>query len=264
MAIPLDAPVRQSAFDLVETLVASLAQAEQALQDGDVLAISSKYVAISEGRIVALADVQVLPEAEKLAERYHMNPRIAQLVLSEADHIFGGIEGFLLTYKDGLISPNAGLDRSNIPNGYAVLFPEEPYRSAEMLRQQIKARLGADIGLILTDSWLMPGRWGTSGIALATAGFRPLQDERGKADLFGNPMAVTQRGIADQICVAAQLVMGERDEATPFVIVRNTGVKIEDIELSVADVAISWDMCIYVQSLTEGLLEPLKTASSAD
>src|SRR5687768_7198619 len=154
IAIPLDAPVRQSAFDLVETLVESLRSAEQSLQDGDVVAISSKYVAISEGRIVTLADVQVSPEAEKLAERYHMNARIAQLVLSEADHIFGGIEGFLLTYKDGIISPNAGLDRSNIPNGCAVLFPEEPYRTAAALRQEIKARLGADIGVILTDSWL--------------------------------------------------------------------------------------------------------------
>jgi len=260
IVIPVEAPVQTSRFDLYATIVESIAAASERLQDGDVLAVSSKYTAISEGRVIALADVVVSPEAEALAERYQMNARIAQLVLQEADHIFGGIPGFLLTYKDGVISPNAGIDRSNIPNGYTVLFPRNPYRSAAGIRSEMRQRLGVDVGVILTDSWLMPGRLGTSGVALATAGFKPIQDERGKTDLFGNPMQVTQRGIADSISVCAQMVMGERDEATPFAIVRNTGVELMDIELGVEDVAIDWRMCIYVQSLTEGLLEhdPLK------
>jgi coenzyme F420-0:L-glutamate ligase len=253
--IPLRAPVQRAAFDLHTTIIETLQANGEALQDGDVLAVSSKYTAISEGRVVTLADVVVSAEAAQLAERYHMNPKVAQLVLQEADHIFGGIHGFLLTAKEGIISPNAGLDRSNIPNGYAVLFPKQPYQSARAIRQAMRERLGVDIGVILTDSWLMPGRLGTSGVALATAGFRPIQDERGKNDLFGNPMQVTQRGIADSICVCAQMVMGERDEATPLAIVRNTGVKIEEIELSAADVAIDWRMCIYIESLTEGRLE---------
>lgn len=260
MAMPVAAPVQSATFDLVQTLIDALVAADEALQDGDVLAVSSKYAAIAEGRVVALDDLIISPEAAALADRYQMNPRIAQLVVQEADHIFGGIPGFLLTFKDGILSPNAGIDRSNIPGGFAVLFPEDPYRSAEALRQAIRARLGVEVGVILTDSWLMPGRLGTTGVALATAGFRPIQDERGKADLFGNPMIVTQRGIADQICAAAQLVMGERDEATPFVIVRNAPVTIEDITLSVADVAIDWPMCIYVQSLGDGRLEPAVVA----
>lgn len=254
-AIPIHAPIQSQAFDLFSTLVDALAQSGESLQDGDVLAVSSKYVAISEGRVVAMESVTVSPQAAALAERYQMNPKIAQLVLEEADHIFGGIPGFLLTYKEGIVSPNAGLDRSNIPSGYAVLFPSKPYESAARIRREMRARLGVDLGVILTDSWLMPGRLGTSGVALATAGFRPIQDERGKTDLFGNPMQVTQRGIADAICVCAELVMGERDEATPIVIVRNTGVELMDLELGVEDVSIPWDMCIYIQSLTAGLLK---------
>jgi coenzyme F420-0:L-glutamate ligase len=262
MAMAVAAPVRSEAFDLAQTVVAALVADGEALQDGDVLAVSSKYAAISEGRVIALDDLVLSAEAEALAERYQMNPRIAQLVLQEADHIFGGIPGFLLTFKDGILSPNAGIDRSNIPGGKAVLFPEHPYQTAEKLRRDLRARLGVDVGIILTDSWLMPGRLGTTGVALATAGFRPIQDERGKADLFGNPMAVTQRGIADQICAAAQLVMGERDEATPFVIVRNAPVTIEDLDLSAADVAIDWPLCIYVQSLGDGRLQPAAPISA--
>lgn len=255
MIFPAGAPVQQSPFDLYQVMFQSLADAEVVLQEGDVLAVSSKYAAISEGRIVVLDDIVVSPQAEALAERYRMNPRIAQLVLSEADHLFGGIPGFMLTHKDGIISPNAGIDRSNIPNGFAVLFPVDPYATARGIVEAVRERAGVRIGVILTDSWLMPGRLGTTGVALATAGFRPLHDERGKADLFGNPMLVTVRGIADQICAAAQLVMGERDEATPFAVVRNAGVVLTDDIITAADVSIDWRQCIYVESLTDGLLE---------
>lgn len=257
MVLPVKAPVQQASFDLYATLVDALAANDVMLQDGDMLAVSSKYTAISEGRVLNLDDIMVTPEAEALAKRYHMNAPLAQLVLQEADQIFGGIQlGFLLTHKDGIISPNAGLDRSNIPAGKVVLFPENPYHKAAEIRREVRARLNADIGVILTDSWLVPGRYGTTGIALAMAGFRPLQDERGKEDLFGNPMQVTQRGIADSLCVCAQMVMGERDEATPFAVIRNSGVPIEEIPLSAADVAIPWELDIYIESLTSGRYIP--------
>ena len=81
------------------------------------------------------------------------------------------------------------------------------------------------IGVILTDSWLMPGRYGTTGIAIAMAGFQPIKDERGKQDLFGNAMTVTQIGVADSLAVCAQVVMGERDEATPFAVARGAAIE---------------------------------------
>ncbi len=252
---PLGAPVQQAAFDLLAVISEALKAAPDGLRDGDVLAVSSKYAAISEGRVLRMAEVVVTEQAAALARRYHMQPVMAQLVLQEADHIFGGIEmGFLLTAKTGILSPNAGLDRSNIPEGHVVLFPAQPYATAARIRAGLRRRCKVDVGVVLTDSWLVPGRLGTSGVALATAGFRPVQDERGKQDLFGNPMAVTQRGLADTISSATQLVMGERDEATPLAIVRGSGVVLDDAPVSVTDVAIPWQQCIYVESLTRGLL----------
>jgi len=253
--IPIQAPVQLSAFDLYQTIFQALRDASETLQNGDVLAISSKYVAISEGRVVDLDDVQPDEQAEELAVRYNMDARMAQLVLSEADHIFGGIPmGFMLTWKHGVIAPNAGLDRSNIPSGKVVLLPEKPYHAAAQIRQQIQDHFGVDVGVILTDSWLVPGRYGTTGVAIGTAGFAPVQDERGKADLFGNPMAVTQRGIADSLCVCAQMVMGERDEAMPIAVIRNSGVQLTDATIDQDAVSIPWEMCIYVESLTLGLM----------
>ncbi|MDX2161538.1 MAG: coenzyme F420-0:L-glutamate ligase [bacterium] len=252
--IPVPAPVQSAAFSLIDVFFESLTAADAALHDGDVVAISSKYTAISEGRVVALDSIRVGDEARRLAERYQMNPVMAQLVLQEADHIFGGIPGFLLTQKDGIIAPNAGIDRSNIPHGYAVLFPQQPYQSAARIRAALQARTNTRIGVILTDSWLMPGRLGTTGVALATSGFQPLADERGKPDLFGNPLVVTRRSITDQIVAAAELVMGERDEATPFAIVRGAEIVLTDTWIDQTAVMIPWHEDIYVQSLTGGLL----------
>ena len=252
---PIQAPVRDRPFDLIQTILDGLARVDLQLQDGDVLAVSSKYAAIAAGRIFELDDIEASPRALQLAERYNVSAAIAQLVLEEADHIFGGIEqGFLLTARGGIISPNAGLDRSNIPSGQVVLLPEDPFRSAEAIFKTLQQRLGRHIGVILTDSWLLPGRYGTGGIALGAAGFKPIKDERGKNDLFGNPMAVTQVGVADSLAACAQAVMGERAQATPFALLRGADIELTLETFSAADISIPWQQCIYVESLTLGLL----------
>ena len=252
---PVQAPIQDRPFDLMQALVDSLNQAEMTLQDGDVIAVSSKYAAIAEGRMVSLDEVRPTSRAKELADRYGMDAAIAQLVIEEADHIFGGIKmGFLLTARLGIISPNAGLDRSNIPSGQVVLLPKRLYDTAETIRRQLRQRLHCRVGVILTDSWLMPGRYGTTGVALAMAGFKPIKDERGKMDLFGSPMAVTQVGVADSLAVCAQAVMGERDEATPFALVRGAQIELTDSRPAVADVSIPWQQCIYIESLTRGRL----------
>lgn len=255
MVFPIQAPVQHAPFDLIDIIFDRLQAADVTLQDGDVLAISTKYTAIAEGRIVHLDDVEVSDHARELSARYHIDASIAQLVIQEADHIFGGIEmGFLLTSNNGVISPNAGLDRSNIPSGQVVLLPADPYASAERILQSVQDRAGCRIGVILTDSWLMPGRYGTTGVAVGTAGFNPIKDERGKLDLFGNPMAVTQVGVADSLAICAQTVMGERDEATPIAVVRGADIEFTSEKLTANHAAIPWHMCIYVESLTLGIL----------
>ena len=252
---PVVAPLQTDVFDLAAVFDASLQRAGVVLQDGDIVAVSSKYMAIAEGRVVSLQDVVPGERAVALSQRYNIHPAMAQLVIDEATHIFGGIPlGFLLTQRHGIIAPNAGIDRSNIPMGNAVLLPAAPYESADALRRTIDRSHGVRTGVIVTDSWLMPGRYGTSGVAVSASGFAPIQDERGREDLFGNPMQVTQRGIADSLCVCAQMVMGERAESTPFAVIRDSGVVITGETLDESSVAIPWQMDIYVESLTVGLL----------
>ena len=195
----------------------------------DIVIISSKFVAISEGAVVKMEGLRASHEARVIAKKFQMDEKLAELVLREADHIYGGIPGFLLCKKNGMLCPNAGIDRSNIPKGYAVLYPPQPFDSADRLRLKFLNKNKLKIFVVISDSRLMPGRLGTSGIAIAISGFKPVIDERGKKDLFGNVLRVTTRAAADGLASIGVALMGESRESTPVVIVRGFEVN-EDIK----------------------------------
>ena len=134
-------------------------------------------------------------------------------MIRESDEIVGGVVGFILASRDGLLSPNAGIDKSNIDHGKVVLYPRNALESASSIVEAMEYRRGVEVGVVVSDSRLMPTRRGTTGVALAAAGIEAVVDLRGKDDLFGNMLRVTSQAIADDLCSAAQLVMGESDEA---------------------------------------------------
>jgi len=204
-------------FDLVGVIES---RAGRRLRDGDLLVVSSKYVAISEGRTVKLEGVKPSSRAKELAKRFRMDQRLCEVILRESDAVIGGIPGFILATHDGLLTPNAGIDKSNIAHGKVVLYPRRPELSARRIRDALKFDLGVEVAVVICDSRLMPTRRGTVGVSLAAAGLEAVVDLRGKADLFGNVLRVTSQAIADDISSAAQLLMGEADEATPMVVVR--------------------------------------------
>ena len=196
-----------------------------ALHRGDVVAIASKIVSTCEGRVVRLADVKVTARAKRLSNRWGLDERLGALVLSEADEILGGVRGFLLTLKSGILTPNAGVDLKNSPPGTATLWPTNPDRSANHLRTRLEKRYGTRLGVEIVDSHVTALRLGTVGLAIGLSGFNPIRDSRGIDDLFGRPIRVTQANIADDIASAAHLLMGESTERIGAVIVR--GVAIE-------------------------------------
>jgi len=237
-------PRASSKFDLPEMITS-----RTSLRDGDVLVISSKYVAISEGRTISLARIRVGDEALELSKKYRIDRRLCELIVRESDSIVGGVPGFILTMRDGLLTPNAGIDKSNIEHGRVVLYPRRPAESATEVREAVRFRSGARVAVVVSDSRLMPTRRGTVGVALASAGLEGIADLRGKRDLFGNALKVTTQAIADDLCSASQLLMGESDEATPIVVVR--GLRKELLREAVYETkrfAIPEDECVYIRS----------------
>jgi coenzyme F420-0:L-glutamate ligase len=244
---PISAERKNSAFDIRE-LVDGLVGKE--LHDGDVLVISSKFMAISEGRVVSLESVNPTERATKLSKDYDVPPELCELIIRESDEIIGGVSGFILTLKSGLLTPNAGIDKSNIEHGRVVLYPMDPLKSAADIVDEMGSRRGVRIGVVVSDSRLMPTRMGTTGVALAAVGFQAVRDMRGRPDLFGNLLKVTRQAIADDLCSGAQLVMGEAAEATPIVLVRGLDASLlGDYRYTMKDFAIPVDQCVFMRSL---------------
>jgi coenzyme F420-0:L-glutamate ligase/coenzyme F420-1:gamma-L-glutamate ligase len=231
-------------FDLHEAILNTNFQFKQK----DILIVSSKFVSISEGAVVRIDRIKASHKAKVIAKKFQMDEKLAELVLREADQIYGGIPGFLLCKKNGMLCPNAGIDRSNIPKGYAVLYPPLPFESADLLRLNFLNKNNLKIFVVISDSRLMPGRLGTSGIAIALSGFRPVIDERGKKDLFGNTLRVTMRAVGDGLASIGVALMGESLESTPVIVVRGFEVKEDDRSKNWQDLAIDPLEDIYRRS----------------
>ncbi|HPE64291.1 MAG TPA: coenzyme F420-0:L-glutamate ligase, partial [Methanothrix sp.] len=195
--------------DLVEALLRGMERSGLRLADGDVLVVAESVVATAEGGVVSLSEVTPGPRARELAEKYEKDPREMELVIGTSDWIMGGIPGVILTVKDGFLYPNAGIDHSNAPPGSVVLFPKEPQKSAALIRKRMEEASGKRIGVIIGDSRTHPLRLGCVGVALACDGIVPVEDARGQKDLYGRPLEVTRKAVADNLVSAAEVVMGE-------------------------------------------------------
>lgn len=220
------------------------------LVEGDVLVISSKLVAVSEGRVADLAAVKPGEGAKRLASKYRVDPRLCELVLRESDTIIGGVPGFLLASRDGVLTPNAGIDKSNVRRGAVVMYPRHPEASARTIRESIRFSKGIRVGVVICDSRLSPTRKGTTGVAVAASGIEAILDMRGRVDLFGNVLKVTSQGVADDLSSAAEILMGESDEAIPIVLVRGLRKDVlKESEYGGRRFSIAADECVYMRSV---------------
>ena len=163
--------------------------------------------------------------AESLAAQVDKDPRLVEVILSESQRVVRHRPGVLIVeHRLGFIMANAGVDRSNVDPALGtepvLLLPRDPDASAARLRDRLGAHFRSRPAVIVTDSWGRAWRRGTVGIALGAAGLPALMDLRGRSDLFGHELRVTETGFADEIASAASLIMGQADEAQPVVLVR--------------------------------------------
>ncbi len=229
--IPLKSPLIKANQDLTKILLGLLDKQEIELQEKDVLVISSKVVALSEGRIVNLSDVEITDEVKQVKDAKYVEnlgkkgDAFKQLVLNEADQFLDG-ENVYLTLKDKILIPHAGIDLSNTPEGTAIFWPENSFDSAEKLRTFFLKKFKLkELGIVIIDSHCQPLRAGVVGIALGWSGIEGVEDARGEKDLYGKELRVTQKNSADQLASAASLLMGEGGESVPFVLVKKAPVK---------------------------------------
>jgi coenzyme F420-0:L-glutamate ligase/coenzyme F420-1:gamma-L-glutamate ligase len=203
--------------DDIGALVARRAQ----LDDGDVVVVAQKAVSKAEGRVVPLAGVEVSPAAIELAGSW-CDPRETEVILRESVRIVRSRNALVIAEtRHGFVCASAGVDHSNAPAPETlVLLPVDPDASARRIRDAIRDQAGADVGVVVADSFGRPFRTGTTDVAVGVAGLAPLVDLRGTADRSGALLRSTQVAVADEIASAADLVRAGKADGLPVVVVR--------------------------------------------
>ena len=251
--IPLKARYQKSEFDLFNEITKILSENGVLLENGDVIVISSKYIASSQGRILDIDKVTISENANHVSKKYKMDPKFVEIILRESDKIFGGISGFIITSSDNILAPNAGIDKSNSNGTRLILYHENPYQIAEILKRKIFFDYSVHVGIIITDSRLMPARVGTVGVAIACSGLEPVKDLRGQHDLDGNPLKVTFQATADNLASIANHKMGEGSESQPIAIVRDSECELTSRKIEPTEMSISHEECVYVRGFSNRL-----------
>jgi dihydrofolate synthase / folylpolyglutamate synthase len=176
-------------------------------QDGDIVVITSKIVAIHEGHTALKSHYT----------KDDLIPTVADAYMSRETHRYG----FALSIIHHALISSAGIDASN-GGDYWTLLPKDPFASARAWRQKMCDHFGLHrLGVVITDSHCIPMRRGVVDISIGFWGFNPLKDHRGQPDLFGEPLKVTLGNAVDSLAAATGWMMGQADESTPVVIVRD-------------------------------------------
>jgi len=215
-------PVIKEMDDLAGLICEAADKQGTPLQDGDILVVTHVIVSRAEGNVVNLDDVTPSDFAKNLASQYGRDPALIEVVLKESKSIVRMGEGHIIAEtKHGFICANAGVDKSNVPGERNVaLLPRNPDESARRIRRRIKELTGNDVAVIISDTHGRALRRGEINVAIGIAGMKPIRDRRNETDLFGYTLKVKQTAIADELCSAAELIIGQADEGIPAAIIR--------------------------------------------
>jgi len=192
--------------DDLAALIADATSGSQPLRSGDVVVVTQKVVSKAENRLVAVDPSDPLshkPLVEQ--ESVRVLRRRGDLMITETVH--------------GFVCANAGIDLSNVEQGYAALLPIDSDRSARRIRDRLRAQLSIEVAVIVSDTFGRPWRRGVADVAIGCAGIAPIVDLRGSTDSFGRELQVTEVAVVDELAAAAELVMGKAT-GSPVAVIR--------------------------------------------
>jgi coenzyme F420-0:L-glutamate ligase/coenzyme F420-1:gamma-L-glutamate ligase len=211
--------------DVGRLIVEAAAGQGTPLLAGDIVVVGQKIISKAEGRIVRLDDVHPSAIASSMATGLGRDPRLLEVILRESRRVVRMDKTVVITETHhGWICANAGVDQSNIDHDCVVLLPEDADRSARALRERVRQLVGADVAVIITDTFGRPWREGLTNVAIGASGVATLRSYLGETDPAGRPLTATILAIADELAGAAELVMGKLDRV-PVAIVR--GLRLE-------------------------------------
>ncbi len=207
--------------DLAALLAKGLEHTRLRLEDGDIVLVCQKVVSKAEGRMVHLGDVEPSPFARNYAARWDKDPRLVEVVLRQTSRIVRNDRGVLIVETGpGWVCANAGVDESNaLDDERAILLPVDADASAAKIRAGLRRLTGAEVAVVVTDTFGRPWRDGLTEVCIGIAGINPMLDLRGTKDLGGRELHHTVIAVADELAGAGGLLM-EKASGIPAVHVR--------------------------------------------
>ena len=208
----------QPSDDIVALILSS---SKSSIDDGDVIVISQKIISKKEGRVVNLNSIIPSELSVGISSAYEKDPRLVEAILSESKRIVRMEHGVIIVEtNNNFICANAGIDESNVEKGFATLLPVDPDKSAKKIRDAVLQITGKNTAVIISDTFGRPFRLGQTDHAIGIAGIESIKNYEGKSDTFGKIMRVSAIAIVDELCAAAELVMG-KTEKSPVAIIKN-------------------------------------------
>jgi coenzyme F420-0:L-glutamate ligase / coenzyme F420-1:gamma-L-glutamate ligase len=199
-----------------------IAEAEAPASD-EVVVVSQKAVSKVEGRVRALAEVEPGERARQLAGLLDKDPALVELILAESRRVVRAERGVLITEtRGGWVAANAGIDSSNLDEGFVSLLPDDGDASARRIRVEIREAAGTAPAVVVADSFGRPWRMGQADIAIGCTGLTPLSDWRGRRDGHGHELSATVIAVADELASAADLSR-DKDSRVPGAVVSGRG-----------------------------------------
>ena len=233
-------PLVKQGDDYVKIIVDALQAAGHTIQDKDIVVIASKVVSTALGLMVDISKIKPSKKALGIAKRHGLNPNHIQLILNEADEVYGAVAyknpKFVVfwTRKGEAFEINSGVDIKNSPIGLETVDIPEPNKVADDIRKKVTGLTGKKVGILIIDSNWYPLRNGSIGFSVGLSGFEPSKnctiDEKGNpaVDIYGRPVPLARHDVADDIAAAAHLLIGEAGERVGVVLARNTPAQFSD------------------------------------
>jgi coenzyme F420-0:L-glutamate ligase/coenzyme F420-1:gamma-L-glutamate ligase len=214
-------PTIKEGDDLPKIIYDAAERQKTPLKDDDIIVVTSKIVSLAEGRTVDLRTIEPSRFAQTIANDLDKDPRQVEVVLDETKSIVRMAQNHLIVEtKHGFVCANAGVDKSNVKGENIVcILPDNPDLSSRKIREGLKRIGRIDVAILISDTFGRSLRAGVANVAIGVAGLSPILDYRGKSDMYGYKLRVTQIAIADELAAAAELVMGKINWI-PAVIVR--------------------------------------------
>ncbi|MFW9923919.1 MAG: coenzyme F420-0:L-glutamate ligase [Candidatus Thorarchaeota archaeon] len=225
-------PIIKESDNIGKIILESLVENNLKIENNDIFVIAQSIISKAEGQIYNLEKIEPSKFAMEIALQSNKDPKLVELILQEAKNVCKFRNGVLVTEtKHGFVCANSGIDKSNVPgNNNVTLLPKDPDISAMKIRKKIEEETKKKVAIIISDTHNRPFRLGAINIAIGCSGIEPLLSYIGKKDLFDYELKSSVTNIADQLCSAAGLIMGEANEGIPVIIIR--GYKYERNEIS--------------------------------